>query len=169
MAPWPTDAQVVEEEPSAIDVDASGVKASMTAPMSEDAAGNMVDYSAAYVVDGDSHTAWRAEGDGIGYELVVNLGAEYHLTEVGLIPGYAKTEGEIDRFHQNRRILSVVWDFADGLRVTQDFEDAAQMQSIPIDATSNWVRVHIDATSEDGGRDYVAISDIALVGMPVTN
>ena len=83
--------------------------------------------------------------------------------------GYAKTDGEageIDRFHQNRRLLYVVWDFANGASVGQEFTDSPTMQVTPLMATSDWVRVTIMEVSPHGGREFVAISDVRIVGVP---
>lgn len=153
--------------PAPLDIPAEAVSASATSDPSEDAQGNPVDYSVAYLVDGSEDTTWRADGDGVGLEIVFDLGAEAVLTEVGLIPGYAKYEGEIDRFHQNRRILTVEWDFADGTSVTQEFADEPTMQMVPVDTTTHWVRLRITETSEHGGRDYTAISELEIVGLPI--
>jgi len=88
------------------------------------------------------------------------------ISSVGLIPGYAKLDPELkfDRFTQNRRILVVEWDFADGTSVRQEFLDQPTLQSVPVDATSNWVRVRIISTTEHGGRDFTAISDVEILG-----
>lgn len=161
-----TDAPTPASEP--LSLDEASVRASTTTASSTDANGNPVDYSPGYMVDGDPTTAWRADGDGVGYELVIDLGDLYHVTSVGLIPGYAKSDGSIDRFAQNRRIERVTWDFSDGTSVEQSFEDAPTMQSVTADATTTWVRVHIDASTEDGGRDNVAISDVSIEGYPAS-
>jgi len=147
-----------------------GAQASATAPDSTDAAGNPVSYSVANVLDGDPTTAWRVAGDGVGMEIVLNLGDVFHVTSVGLIPGYAKVDPstDIDRFVENRRITSVLWDFADGSSVTQTFTDSPTMQSLDVDVTTTWVRLRILGTTEDGGRDFTPISDVAVMGTPTT-
>ena len=66
--------------------------ASATAPDSVDASGNPVSYPVSNVVDGNEQTAWRAVGDGHGVTVTLTLPSAAHLTEVGLIPGYAKLD-----------------------------------------------------------------------------
>jgi hypothetical protein len=144
----------------------AGAQASATAPDSTDAAGNPVSYGVANVLDGDPATAWRLAGDGLGMEIVLDLGGTFHVTSVGLIPGYAKVDptGDIDRFAENRRITSVRWDFADGSSVTQTFTESPTLQWLDVDVTTTWVRLRIMGTTEDGGRDFTAISDVAVMG-----
>ena len=104
----------------------------------------------------------------MGIEIVLDLGGTFHVTSVGLIPGYAKMDqAEIDRFAQNRRITSVEWDFADGSAVTQAFEDSPTMQRLDVDVTTTWIRLRITGTTEDGGRDFTAISEVGVRGSPV--
>ena len=49
------------------------VIASDTAPSSTDAAGNVVTYVPANVIDGDVDTAWRTPGDGLGESVTLIL------------------------------------------------------------------------------------------------
>jgi hypothetical protein len=128
-----------------------------------------VSYNITNVLDGDPTTAWRVSGDGIGVEIVLDLGGTFNVTRVGLIPGYAKFDADsnVDRFFENRRITSVVWDFADGSSVTQAFADVSEMQSTAVNVTTTWVRLRITGTTEDGGRDFAAISDVRIDRAPV--
>jgi hypothetical protein len=89
----------------------AGAEASATAPDSVDDAGNRVDYDPANVLDGDPSTAWRVEGSGRGEMVAIELPAPARVTEVGLIPGYAKTDPTTgkDRFGENRRVRQVRW------------------------------------------------------------
>jgi hypothetical protein len=153
---------------ASVEIAPVGAQASATAPDSTDAAGNPVSYGVANVLDGDPATAWRVAGDGVGMEIVLNLGDAFHVTSVGLIPGYAKVDPttDIDRFVENRRVTSVQWDFADGSSVSQTFTDSPTMQWLDVDVTTTWVRLRILGTTEDGGRDFTPISDVAVMGTP---
>lgn len=153
--------------PALVPLSANAVSASATSAPSHDAQGSPVDFSAAYLVDGSEETQWRADGDGVGLEIVFDLGGQAALTEVGLVPGAATGEGELDRFHQYRRIVAVEWDFADGTTVTQEFVGEPTMQTIAVDTTTHWVRLRITQTTEHGGRDFTAISQAHIVGVPV--
>jgi hypothetical protein len=142
-------------------------EASATAPDSVDDAGNPVDYDPANVLDGDPSTAWRVEGSGQGEMVAIELPAPAHITEVGLIPGYAKTDPTTgkDRFGENRRIREVRWHFDDGTVVGQRFQDQPTMQQIAVEVTASRVLVEILGTLPgDPDHDYTSISDISILG-----
>lgn len=142
-----------------------GASASATAPSSTDEAGNAVTYKVENVLDGDPTTAWRVSGDGAGIQIVFDFGGAVHLTELGLIPGYAKVDPSgTDRFVQNRRLVTVQWDFADGTVLNQTFLDEPTMQTLPADITTTWARLTVISTTEDGGRDFTPISDVWFEG-----
>jgi hypothetical protein len=147
-------------------VDAT-VSASATAPYSVDAAGNPVSYSAGNVVDGDPQTAWRVPGDGRGETITLTLPGSAHLTQVGLIPGYAKVDSSngIDRFSQNRRVREVRWRFDDGTTVEQRFSDSPTLQRAAVDATTSSVTIEIlSSRPGDPDHNYLPISEVSLVG-----
>lgn len=112
------------------------VSASATADPAPDNAGNQVTYVADHVRDGNPATAWRVVGAGVGAALELPLDGERTVTEVALIPGYAKTDpvrrqGQTsDRFTENGRVTRVRWEF-DGGR--------AHVQDIP-SPTRDWAR-----------------------------
>jgi Zn-dependent protease with chaperone function len=142
-------------------------EASATAPDSVDDAGNPVGYDAGNVLDDDPSTAWRVKGSGRRVVLGLRLQAPAHITQVGLIPGYAKadpTTGK-DRFSENRRIREVRWHFSDGTILPQQFRDEPTMQRIPVDVTADWVLIEIRATvAGDSDHDYTPISDVSILG-----
>jgi hypothetical protein len=142
-------------------------EASSTAPGSVDDAGDPVGYDAANVLDRNPSTAWRAKGSGRGAEVAIRLPAPAHITKVGLIPGYAKTDpiSGKDRFGENRRIREVRWHFSDGTAIGQRFQDRPTMQQIAVDVTAIWVLVEVVATVPgDPDHDYTSISDVSIVG-----
>jgi hypothetical protein len=141
--------------------------ASSTAPEGRDAAGNPVRYSASNVVDGNPQTAWRAPGDGRGVTLYLDMRGSVHLTEVGLLPGYAKVDptNGINRFYENRRVVKVRWHFSDGTTIDQAFTDKARIQRIPVDVTTTSVKIEIIATRPGHPDfDYSPISEVSLLG-----
>ncbi len=152
------------------------VEATQTAESSTDAAGNVVTYDAINVVDGDPATAWRKKSEdwaGTDY-LLFTFDTPVKLTEVGLIPGYAKKDPSsgTDRFTQNHRLSYVVWEFSDGTSWQQQLDSTEPtMQTVPVAATVTWVRLGGLSTAWDedppATRDYLAISDVTLVGVPV--
>lgn len=151
------------------------VAATQTAESSTDAAGVSVSYDAENIADGDPATAWRKASGEWRYEdyILITFDAPVTLTEVGLIPGYAKIDPTTgtDRFLQNHRLASVLWTFSDGSTWTQEFDDEPTMQSIPVAGEVTWVRIGQLWQRWDeepaATRDYLAISDVSLVGAPV--
>ena len=71
-----------------------GVSASATctAPPGQDASGGKVSYGADHLVDGVADTTWRCDGAAVGKKITLRLPEETSIGEVGLIPGYAKTD-----------------------------------------------------------------------------
>ncbi|MFD0804673.1 discoidin domain-containing protein [Nocardioides caeni] len=152
----------------------SNVRASVPAvgAPSADLAGQPVTFVAANMWDGDPATAWRMPGSGAGETVVLELGQDTVITEVGLINGYAKTDQGTNWYRGNRRIQEVVWEFDDGTRVTQDLRDQRELQTIAIDPIrTGTVRLHLARVSKPGGgparRDNTAISEVRLLGAPV--
>ena len=143
--------------------------ASSTAPDNMDGAGDRTSYDAANVLDDEPSTGWRVEGDGSGVTLTLTLPGPVHLSEVGLIPGYAKVDpvtGD-DRFTQERRITEVRWTFDDETSVTQEFADEPEMQRTTVDVDTTTVVIEIVAAGppDDPDFDYTAISDVSLLGV----
>lgn len=147
---------------------AADVTVPATAEDGLDSSGNTVAYDAANLSDHKRDTAWRMPGDGSGQELELVWAGQHTITKVGLINGYAKRDrarGD-DWYQINRRVLEVTWVFSDGTEVSQSFDDTRRMQSIKLDepVTTDLVRIRIDAVSDPGGRDFTAISEIAIRG-----
>jgi|GEM_PF-567007 len=145
----------------------ASASASATAPASVDDAGNPVGYDASNVLDGDPSTAWRVKGSGRGAIVSLRLPAAARITQVGLIPGYAKTDPTSgkDRFRENRRIREVRWHFSDGTVIGQRFQDRPTMQRLAVDVTASSVLIEIVATLPgDPDHDYTPISDVSIVG-----
>jgi len=150
-------------DPAAI----GGASASCQSPSSVDAAGNAVTYESANIYDGDTSTAWRCDGNGVGERITIALPEETAIGEVGLVPGYAKTDARsgVDRYAENNRITRVRWLFSDGSSVTQRLDGSADMrdlQTIRIPkAITGQVVIEI-LSSTPGPRNTVAISDVRI-------
>src|SRR6266536_1662568 len=165
------------EEPATTDTIATGpatelaggasASASATAPDSKDDSGSTVSYEAANVLDGDPATAWRVKGDGQGVTLTLTLPGPAHITEVGLVPGYAKTDPTSgkDRFVEDHRISDVRWQFDDGTVTDQHLADEPTMQRQAVHVTSTTVTIEIVATLPgQPGFDYTPVSDVSIMG-----
>lgn len=144
------------------------VTASDTAPASTDGAGNPVTYLPSNVIDGDVETAWRTPGDGLGERVTLLFDTPVDLTRIGLIPGYAKTDPEtgVDRFFQHRIITEVRYLIPGVHPKTQTFSPEPVPQSVHLRVTTSRITVVITGTTEAGGLDYTAISEIYVYGVP---
>jgi len=137
------------------------------APSGVDSAGNRVTYPARNMLDGAASTAWRCVGDGRGVTLTFSLPRPRRIAQVGLVPGYAKTDpySGADRYAENRRISRVRWSFGGGAWVEQTFrtgrfDRAMQTMRIPPVRTRR-VTVTIE-DSVPGSRNTVAVSTVNL-------
>lgn len=168
--PAPTDettAPTPARDPEFLDVVA--VSASSTADPGFEASGAIVTYEASNTRDGLADTAWRAPGDGVGVTLVLQLPGPAEITEISLIPGYAKvdTSDGTNRFFQNRRIVRARYVFDSGATVSASFADEPALQSSPVGRiASSSVTIEILDTTDDPERDFTAISEIEVYGVP---
>lgn len=142
-----------------------------TAPPNQDVDGDLVRYVARQMLDGVAETCWRRPGDGTGDEIVFALVEPTTMTEVGLVNGYAKTSGDFNWYAGNRRVLEVQWLFDDGTMVAQSLRETRRLQTVDVrPVTTSSVRLRLVSVSAPGagraGRDFTAISDVALVGSP---
>jgi hypothetical protein len=141
--------------------------ASCQAPSGVDAAGRPVSYAPANVYDGDLTTAWRCDGSGVGEKLTLDLADAVSVGEVGLVPGYAKTDPHsgADRYAENNRLTKVRWVFSDGSTVVQRLDGSArnrELQTMRIPATqADRVVVEILGSTR-GPRNTVAISEVRI-------
>jgi hypothetical protein len=165
-----SDGEAGGEEPYAGQVESvrvAGASATCQAPSSVDAAGNQVTYEPAMVHDGDHSTAWRCNGQGRGQSLTLSLPEGTVVAEVGLVPGYAKTDpvSGADRYAENNRITRVRWRFDDGSTYVQRMRGAPgnrSMRTMRVPRTStNSVVVEI-LRSQPGPRNMVAISEVRI-------
>lgn len=162
----PTTAPTTTAPADPVDLEVTDVTAPATAPDGFDACQAATTFAAGNLVDGAADTAWRMPGDGSGQSVTITLSGEHQVLAVGLIPGYAKVDpcDGTDRFTQNRRPTRVTWRFDDGTEVTQPLQDAAEMQTIEVDATTRTIELSIDGVTPDPDRDFTAISELTIQG-----
>lgn len=165
------------EGPTPTDVAARATaEAPETAPPNEDVDGQLVSYDASNMLDGVTETAWRTLGDGTGMRIRFTLAEPTRLTEVGILNGYAKKSTDdtgkvFDWYRGNRRVEVVVWQLGKGTKVRQELVTDRSIQTLPIKpVTTRTVVLRLVQVSASGtgraGRDYTAISEISLVGLP---
>jgi hypothetical protein len=149
----------------AVSIDA--IAADCTAPPGSDSAGRKVTYVPQNATDDKSDTAWRCTGDAIGQKLILRLGGATDVAQVGLVPGYAKTDPEsgADRYAENNRITRVRWTLGDGVTVVQRLDPDASSRAMQVlrvpRTTTDTVTLEILAVKH-GPRDTTAISEISL-------
>jgi len=147
----------------------TGASASCQGPNGNEASGTTIVFAPSNVLDRNPGTAWRCPSQPAGQTLTVTLSGATHLTSVGMIGGYAKIDPttQFDRFTQNHRARQVIWRFSDGTSVTQDLADSRDMQSIPVDVTTEWVSVEIVSTYPPSGPDpknNIVVAEVQLIG-----
>jgi hypothetical protein len=145
-----------------------GVRASATAPSSQDAAGDRVTFDAGNAVDGDPTTAWRVPGNGVGEHLTLTFDRPVHVQEIAMIPGYAKVDpiDGTNRFMQNRRVSSARFEFSDGQVLGFSYADQAELQYARIGLETTEVTMRI-ITSTTAQRDFTAVSELQVYGWVV--
>ena len=141
-------------------------KAGCTSPPGRDASGGKVSYAAANLTDGVADTTWRCDGTAIGEKITLQLPRKTAIGEVGLIPGYAKTDeaSKADRYAENNRLTKVRWTIGDVV-VDQSFgrstsDRSLRLLRIPRSETD---RVQLEILGVDKGpRNTTAISEVQL-------
>jgi hypothetical protein len=147
--------------------DIGGASATCQSPGSVDSAGHKVRYDPSNVYDEDLTTAWRCNGDGSGQRLTIDLADKTEIGEVGLVPGYAKTDPRsgVNRYAENNRLTRVRWVFDNGTAVEQTFDPSVKNRSIqsiriPVTKSSRVVVEILDA--QRGPRNTVAVSELRI-------
>ncbi|RYC05506.1 NADase-type glycan-binding domain-containing protein [Nocardioides zhouii] len=140
-----------------------------TAPPTTDFDGNLVAYEASQMQDGNLSTTWRTAGDASGQAVTITLPEPGVVSRVGLVNGYTKQVAGVDWYPNNRRILSVTWGFDDGTSVEQTFSERPGMQRLKVPPVeTSTITITITAVTPPGsgnlGRDYTAISEVAVIG-----
>lgn len=150
------------------DVAPDAISSDCTAGPSRDSAGRKVTYVPEKAIDGKARTAWRCSGTAIGEKLTIRLGGDANVAEIGLIPGYAKTDPESgqDRYAENNRITRVRWTLGDGVSFVQRLDAdpssrAIQLVRVPPTVTDT-IELEILAVKR-GPRNTTAISEIAVM------
>lgn len=145
-----------------------GLTASGTERDLPDSCGQPVGYAVGNIVDGSLATAWRVPGPGTGATVTFTLPGKTRLTEIGLVPGYAKVDlcSNFDRFTQMRRIVAVTWHFDDEVTLPQTFKDRPELQTMPVDVVTSTVTLEIRQTTGAPQLDATAVSEVRLVGAP---
>jgi hypothetical protein len=151
----------------------SGSAATCQSGASVDAAGNPVSYGPSRAHDADLSTAWRCDGAGVGERFTVELPEAVDVAELGVVPGYAKTDpaNGVDRYAENNRITRVRWHLDDGSTFVQ------RMSPDPSDRSMRTMRIPASETrsvvleilrSQQGPRNTVAISEVRVAAPAAT-
>lgn len=148
-------------------VGVGAASASCQSPPSVDEAGNPTRYPPRHAHDQDLTTAWRCDGDGSGETLTLSLPKGTVVAEVGLVPGYAKTDpaSGVDRYAENNRITKVRWVFGDGSAYVQEMSSAPgdrSMRTMRVPETETRKVVVEILDSVPGQRNTIAISEVRI-------
>ena len=140
-----------------------------TAPETTDLDGSLVGYQATQMRDGVPATTWRMPGDGTGSVITITLRRPTVVSRVGLINGYAKQVSGVDWYPNNRRLLAVEWGFDDGSTLEQSLDERPILQRVDVSAVlTSKVTLTLTSVTPPGlgtlGRDYTAISEVAIIG-----
>ena len=141
-------------------------QAACTSAPGVDAGGATVSYAAANLTDGVADSTWRCDGTAVGEKITLSLDRRQPIGEVGLIPGYAKTDpaSKADRYAENNRVTRVRWTIGDTV-VVQRLEDAPRDRSVRVvrvpRSTTDSVGLEILAVAK-GARNTTAISEVEL-------
>lgn len=146
----------------------AAVTPSATRPSSTDACGEPTFYSPANLLDGQPDTAWMVSGAGIGATVRIDFTQPTNVSQVGLIPGYAKQDpcSGSNRFFDLRRVRKVSWSFNTGIVVEQDFVEDPTLQTIGVVGAEgvSSVTITILVTTEPGldRLDHTPISELVV-------
>jgi hypothetical protein len=143
-------------------------------PSGIDGGGNAISYGPENAFDATPATAWRCPGAG-GYtiEFAPVGGGPAVVTDVGIIPGYAKTDPYtgVDRFSENHTATEVVWRLYTGsswISVSQVIDQpSAQLSWARLDSPTlvYAATLTVTATGNPASRlDSTPISTVALAG-----
>jgi hypothetical protein len=117
------------------------------------------EYPAFNAVDGDPSTAWAeaAEGSGVGETLTMTFPVKRGVSELRVLPGYAKTEA-LFRKYNRPKVLDV--EFSDGSRTSLSLADEPTLQRFPVSAQAEWAKVTITDVYKGTTRDETYLSEI---------
>jgi hypothetical protein len=141
-------------------------EAQCTSKPGVDGGGAQVTYAAGNLVDGVADTTWRCDGSAVGERITFDLGGDVPIGQVGLIPGYAKTDevSKADRFAENNRVTRVRWTIGT-TRVVQRMSGSPKDRNLQLlrvpRTTADPVVLEILAVRK-GPRDTTAISEVRL-------
>jgi hypothetical protein len=150
------------------DVSADAISSDCTAGPSRDSAGRKTTYVPENAIDGKAQTAWRCAGTAVGEKLTIRLGSDANVAEVGLVPGYAKTDPEsgVDRYAENNRITKVRWRLGDGVSFVQKLDPDASSRAVQLirvpPTVTDTLTLEILSVKR-GPRNTTAISEIAIL------
>jgi hypothetical protein len=155
-------------QPPAPPIQAVQILAGRPTPPAQNACKQVDRFDATNLQDGDFSTAWRVKGAAVGQQVRLRLNGPTHVTQVGLVPGWAKVDGcdGADLFRQLRTVARVRWVFDGGKSVEQALNAAPDLQLQVVDVVTRNVTMQILATNQPNGTNMTAISEIRLGGVP---
>lgn len=137
----------------------------------QDSCGVSMSYQPANIIDGASKTAWRVAGNGAGQSITLSFPTEVVVTEVRVIPGYAKIDpckDHIDRCTWNRIPRHIKISFSNGTYGEIELDQNCGWQGANFDKVkTRSVRLTImDSYGllNKNGREITSISEVSVFG-----
>lgn len=117
------------------------------------------EYPAVQAVDGMPSTAWAesVKGSGVGESITVTFPQRRAISEVRVLPGYAKRD---ELFRKYNRPKSLGLEFSDGTATSLGIADENTLQRFPVSANAEWVKVTIKDVYKGTTRDETYLSEI---------
>jgi hypothetical protein len=117
------------------------------------------EYPAFNAADGNPSTAWAeaADGPGIGEMLTITFPVSRGVSEIRVLPGYAKTEA---LFRKYNRPKTLEVEFSNGTKTTLSLADEPSLQRFPVSVDAEWAKVKILDVYKGTTRDETYLSEI---------
>lgn len=148
------------------DLGSASISATSTAPDGIDASERTVSYAAQNLIDGDSSTAWRTPGTGVGEVITLDFPEPCRLSSISLLNGYHKVDfnDSTDRWKQNRRVSRL--EVRSGSKVETAELDAGsrtwQVIGFGADGVSQLTLQILGSAPAKPARDFTAMSELRL-------
>lgn len=130
-----------------------------------------ITYDPELTLDDDRATAWAegAPGPGIGEYLLYSFRSPFHVTRIGIIPGYDKVENDQygDRWYKNYRLKTATLIFSDNTDTTVELRDSRVKQFFRINRNTSFVKMVIKDVHPTERWEETCISGVEIWGLAI--
>lgn len=153
------------DSPPACNTVSATALATGTAADGVDSQGATITYSADNLLDGDTTTAWRTNGTGVGEIITLRFDRLCQLTTLRIVDGYSKTDpgDNTDRWRQNRRVsrFTITTDHQQDATLDPNERDWQTLSLPPSNVEAVELEIRESAPRKTD-RDFTAISEIRV-------